>query len=140
MIKAIISLAALGAAHAAGAQSTDDHKQLEALNHSWLKSLESRDQSIMGAVLAEDFIGLYGDTALDRQQMLEGLMTRPETRVSWENLKIEVKGDSAVVSAISTIVTSRDSVETTTRYNYADFYARRKGKWKAIAARVIRLP
>lgn len=140
MIKAIIGLAALGAAHAAGAQGRDDHKQLEALNHSWLKSLESRDQSIMGAVLAEDFIGLYGDTALNRQQMLAGLMARQETRVSWENLKIEVKGDSAVVSAISTIVTSRDSIETTTRYNYADFYSRRNGKWKAIAARVIRLP
>jgi hypothetical protein len=72
--------------------------------------------------------------------MLDGLKTRPETRVSWDHLKIDVKGDRAIISAISTIVTRSGSDETRARYNYADFYARRSGEWKAIGARVIRAP
>lgn len=142
MLKTIICLAALGIAQASSPQDIGmrDRQQLEQLNSRWLKSLETRDQAEMAAVLADDFIGLYGDTALSKQQLLEGLKTRLKTRVSWEKLKIDVKGDSAVVSAISTIVTRRESSETVARYNYADFYARRGGEWKAIGARVIRLP
>lgn len=141
MLATTIGLAAVAAALSATQGDTAaDKKQLEQLNMSWLKSLETRDETAMGSVLADDFIGLYGDVALSKHQMLEGLKTRPETRVSWENLKIEVKGDSAVVSAISTIWTRRDNHEATNRFNYADFYSRRNGEWKAISARVIRLP
>ena len=142
MLKILIGLAAAASAQMTGAGGTDagDRQQLEALNSRWLKTLETRDEAALASVLADDFVGLYGDAALSRQQMLDGLKSRPETRVSWQNLTIQVKGDSAVVSAISTIVTHRGSAETTSRYNYADFYSRRDGRWQAVAARVIRLP
>lgn len=142
MLKTVIGLTALVAAQFGAAQgnAAADRQELERLNMTWLKSLETRDERAMGSVLAEDFIGLYGDIVLTRPQMLDGLKTRPETRVSWADLKIEVKGDNAVVWGISTIWTRRDRVETTARFNYADYYARRDGQWKAISARVIRLP
>lgn len=140
MLISTIVLAALAATFqpAPGANDASDRDQLERLNRVWLKSYETRDRAALGSVLAGDFIGLYGDTALTRQQMLDGLAKRPPTRVTWENLRINVKGDTAIVDAISTITTVRDGQNASARYHYVDVYSRRDRQWRAIASHVVR--
>lgn len=119
--------------------AASDQERLEELNSIWLKAYETRDRKALGSVLADDFIGLYGETALSRQEMLDRLATRPSTKVSWEKLRIHVSGDAALVTAISTITTTREGKETSARFNYVDVYSRRNGEWRAIAAHVTRL-
>lgn len=116
-----------------------DQERLERLNSTWLKAYETRDRVALGSVLADDFIGLYGDAALSRQQMLDRLATRPPTKVSWEKLRVHVSGDTALVTAISTIATIQEGREAIARFNYVDVYSRRNGEWRAIAAHVTRL-
>jgi hypothetical protein len=117
-----------------------DRVELERLNTLWLRSYETRDPAGLSAILAEEFIGLYGDSTLSKKDMLERLATRPPTRVSWENLTITVNGNSAVVGAVSTIATGEPAKPTVARYRYADVYVRREDGWKAIASHVVRLP
>ena len=117
MLISTIVLAALAATFqpAPGANDASDRNQLERLNWVWLKSYETRDLAALGSVLADDFLGLYGDVALTRQHMLDGLAKRPPTRVTWENLRINVTGDTAIVDAISTITTVRDGQNASAR-------------------------
>lgn len=121
------------------ALSNSDREQLEQLNSRWLKSYESRDRAALEGVLSDDFIGIYGPRALSKAQMLAGLADRPATRVTWADLQISVNGDTAVVTAISTIATGQGQDSTTARYRYADVYLRRSGQWRAIASHVVRL-
>lgn len=146
MVHWVIFLASLAAAQPAPAEaaaleaaSVPDTARLEQLNAIWLKSYETRDREALGSVLADDFVGLYGEAALSKQQLLEGLTTRPPTRVDWANLRINVNGDTALVAAISTITTKVGGKEASARYNYVDVYARRNGQWRAIASHVVRL-
>lgn len=116
-----------------------DRASLEVINAAWLKSYETRDPSVLERVLSPDFIGIYGDNALSKPQMLAGLAKRPPTRVSWEGLQIHVAGDSAVVTATSTITTTGQEGPSTARFRYADVYVRQKGDWRAVASHVVRL-
>ena len=116
-----------------------DRARLEELNAIWLKSYETRDQEALGSVLADDFIGLYGEATLSKQEMLARLSTRPPTKVNWEKLRIKVNRDTAVVTAASTITTQQEGKEASARFNYVDVYSRRNGDWRAIASHVTRL-
>lgn len=140
MLKPVLFLAALAATVPLPEPETSDRKQLEQLNSAWLKSYETRDTATLGGILADDFIGLYGDSVLTRQQMLDGLSTRPTTRVKWDKLRISLNRDVAIVDAISTIVTIRDGREASTKYHYVDIYSKRNREWRAIASHVVRQP
>lgn len=120
------------------AASASDRQQLERLNSRWLKSYETRDRAALDAVLADDFIGVYGQSVLSKAQMLAGLADRRVTSVSWDQLRINVNGDTAVVTAVSTLTTAREQGPATAHYRYADVYARRSGQWQAIASHVVR--
>jgi ketosteroid isomerase-like protein len=119
--------------------SSTDRQQLEQLNARWFKSYETRDQDALGRILAEGFIGMYGDTALSRSDMLSALKRRNILKASWENLRINVSGDTAVVTAVSTIVSERAQTRSTSRYRYADVYTRKDDGWRAIASHVVRV-
>lgn len=121
------------------APSARDRAQLEELNARWLRSYETRDRDALASVLGEDFVGLYGDRALGKPDMLARLANGRVTSVRWEDLRISVNGDTAVVTAVSTLVTQREQGPTTNRYRYADVYARRNGRWQAIASHVVPL-
>ncbi|HEY0630120.1 MAG TPA: nuclear transport factor 2 family protein [Sphingomicrobium sp.] len=137
----MILLAAAAAALQPASNTADanDREQLRQLNSSWLKSYETRDRDMLGRVLSDNFIGLYGDAVLTRQQMLDGLASRPPTRVSWDKLRINLNGDIAVVDAISTITTLRNGSEASAKFHYVDIYSKRDRKWRAIASHVVRL-
>ena len=116
-----------------------DRAQLEQLNALWLNSYETRDPNALGRVLSDEFVGLYGDAVLSKPQMLDGLATRPPTRVKWDKLRISLNGDTAMVDGISTITTTRNGSEAHARFHYVDVYARRDREWRAIASHVVRL-
>ena len=69
----------------------------------------------------------------------KGLDARRIKDVAWEDMRIKVNGDNAVVTAVSTIVTGTGPDAKSTRYRYADVYARRDGQWRAIASHVVKL-
>lgn len=119
--------------------SDGDSATLTAINSAWLRSYETRNPETFQRVLSADFIGLYDGRALSKAQMIAALASRPPTKVSWEDLQVSVNGDTAVVTAVSTIVVQRPDGEASTRYRYADIYVRRPAGWQAIASHVTKL-
>ena len=118
--------------------SPSDREQLEQLNARWLKSYEARDSAALAGVLGDDFIGVYGQRVLSKAEMLARLADWRVTNVRWDDLRISVNGDTAVVTAVSTLTTVQGQGSATARYRYADIYARRNGRWQAIASHVVK--
>ncbi|HEY0626924.1 MAG TPA: nuclear transport factor 2 family protein [Allosphingosinicella sp.] len=140
------TLLAFGAPQSLIAQSSsgsaEDRTVLEQLNADWLKSYESKDAAALSRILSDSFVGVYGNRGLSKAAMIEGLRdpNRKVKKIEWEDLQIYVNGDTAVVTAVSTLTAVQNGAETVGRSRYADIYVREDGRWRAIAAHVVRLP
>jgi len=127
----------------AAAPAEADRLALEALNAAWLNAYVTRDGAALGAILAEDFVATYsGGTRRGRDQLIARAANPQQTvvSVSWENLNVQVAGDTAIVTARSFLRLRGDGGETEVRNDYADIYVRRDGRWQAIAAHIVRAP
>jgi len=140
---AVLMMPAYGAMAAppSAASQAQDREVLEKLNARWLKSYKSHDATALEEILADDFVGVYGQRALSKAELVAAASNRKRnvTDISWENLQIHLAGDTAVVTAISSLKGSQDGRDISARNQYADVYVRRDGRWVAIAAHVIRL-
>jgi len=139
MIQSMLIAVALQAAAPAEA----DRQALESLNATWLNSYVTGDSTALGEILAEDFVATYGGgIRRTRAQILAGMASprRPVVSVRWENLSVQLAGDTAVVTARSILRLGGEAGETEVRNDYADVYVRRNGRWQAIAAHVVRAP
>ena len=56
------------------AVSPSDREQLEQLNARWLESCATRDSVTLASILADDFIGVYGQPVLSKAEMLASLV------------------------------------------------------------------
>jgi hypothetical protein len=107
------------------------------LNQHYIRSVQSSDVGRFEAILADDFLcSLPDGSLLDRKQFLEQT-ARP---VSIRNLEahdvnVRVMGEFAIIHARTTYI-SADGKPGSGRYT--DVWARRNGKWLAVAAHVTR--
>jgi ketosteroid isomerase-like protein len=128
----------------AAASASEDRRALEALNAAWLNAHVSHDVDVLGSILADDFVGIYGGGA--RRTKADVLAraadhSRQVLSVRFENLQIEIFGDLGVVSARS-ILTLRNATGAVveSRNDYADIYVRRAGRWWVVSAHVVPAP
>jgi ketosteroid isomerase-like protein len=118
-----------------------DRHALEALNAAWLNSYVTRDIATLSDILADDFVGIYSGRPRTKADLIAGLSgPRRILSVRAENLAVQVFGDTAMVTARS-VLQARDGEQVTeSRNDYADIYVRRSGRWRAVAAHVVRAP
>jgi ketosteroid isomerase-like protein len=113
---------------------------LEKLNSEWLTAYKTRDGAALDRILADDFEAIYPGGRILRKADLIKTATNPARTVSdigWDDLKILVFGDVAVVRARSRIVGKTAEGDFSGRNDYADVYVRRAGAWRAISAHVV---
>lgn len=113
---------------------------LEKLNSEWLTAYETRDGAALDRILADDFEAIYPGGRILRKADLIRSATNPARTVSdiaWDDLKILVFGDVAVVRARSRIVGKNAQGDFSSRNDYADVYVRRAGAWRAVSAHVV---
>jgi ketosteroid isomerase-like protein len=113
---------------------------LEKLNSEWLTAYKTRDGAVLDRILADDFEAIYPGGRILRKADLIRSATNPARTVSeiaWDDLKILVFGDVAVVRARSRIVGRNAEGDFSSRNDYADVYVRRAGAWRAISAHVV---
>jgi ketosteroid isomerase-like protein len=140
------SLVAIGSGPAAApvaAAASTDRAALEALNGQWLNAYKTRDGAALQRILADDFESVYpGDRVLKKADVIAAATgtTRIVETVAWENLRIMVFGDTAVVSGRAKLSGTIAGKPFATANDYADIYARRGGRWVAISAHVVPAP
>ncbi|MGR4865656.1 nuclear transport factor 2 family protein [Caulobacter sp. LARHSG274] len=113
---------------------------LEKLNSEWLTAYKTRDGAALDRILADDFAAIYPGGRILRKADLIKTATNPARTISdigWDDLKILVFGDVAVVRARSRIVGKTAEGDFSGRNDYADVYVRRAGAWRAVSAHVV---
>lgn len=152
MIKAVVlSLAMLTAPTMALAQiaptaatsaSTSDVAMLEKLNAEWLNAYKSHDGAVLDRILSDDFEAIYPGGRVMKKADLIKAATNPARVIeviAWEDLKILVFGDTAVVRARSRMSGKTAEGPFSSSNDYADVYVRRTGVWRAVSAHVVKL-
>ena len=128
------------AASATSPASPETVAALEKLNSEWLTAYKTRDGAALDRILADDFEAIYPGGRILRKADLIRSATNPARTVSeiaWDDLKILVFGDVAVVRARSRIVGKNAEGDFSSRNDYADVYVRRAGAWRAVSAHVV---
>lgn len=114
-----------------------DLATLLALNEDYVRSVQMSDVKRFAEILADDFLCSLPDGALlDRQRFLEHT-AKPVTisGLAVHDVNVRLMGDFAIVHARTTF-TLPDGRDGEGRYT--DVWARRDGRWLAVAAHVTR--
>jgi ketosteroid isomerase-like protein len=114
-----------------------DVEALVALNDDYIHSVQYGDVVRFNQLLAEDFLASNPDGSLvDRAQFLAQTARPVEiTRLTAQDVRVRILGDVAIIHA-RTSYTNADGEPCYGRYT--DVWARRDGRWLAIAAHVTR--
>lgn len=118
--------------------TTDDLTTLHQLNDDYIESVRTSDVKRFNEILAEDFLCTLADgTLIDRQQFLVHA-AQPTTAhgLAIHDVNVRLLGDAAVVHAATTF-TYPDGRPG--RGRYTDVWARRGGRWVAVAAQFVRV-
>ena len=126
----------------AASASSPDVAMLEKLNAEWLNAYKSHDGAVLERILADDFEAIYPGGRVMKKADLIKAATNPARVVeviAWEDLRIMVFGDTAVVRARSRMSGKTAEGAFSGSNDYADIYVRRAGAWRAVSAHVVKL-
>lgn len=118
--------------------STTEIETLEQLNRDYITSVQTSDVRRFDEILAGDFLCSRPDGSLvDKQQFLEQT-AQPVTIADLEahDVIVRLLGDVAIIHARTTYTLLPDGRAASGRYT--DVWARRDGRWLAVAAHVTR--
>jgi len=117
--------------------SASDLEALLALNEDYIRSVQRSDVARFEQLLADDFLATIPDgSALDRSAFLTQT-TKPVaiSNLAAHDVNVRLMGDFAIVHARTTFTTTAGE---TGEGRYTDVWARRNGRWVAVAAHVTR--
>jgi ketosteroid isomerase-like protein len=119
-----------------------DEQTLTQLENDWATALMKRDMAFLDRVEAPE----YSFTAPDGSKMTraesdtaikDGVAVVKSFKI--DDLKIQVIGDTAIVSGLETEVSSYKDKDTSGQYRYTDVFVKRKGAWRAVATHSTRV-
>jgi ketosteroid isomerase-like protein len=119
------------------ALAAQDHEMLSRLNADYVDSVQTSNVARFRELLADDFLASMPDgTLLTRAQFLENT-AKPVTitKLAAHDVNIRLMGDFAIIHARTTY-TLADGWQASGRYT--DVWAKRNGRWVAVAAHVTR--
>ena len=114
-----------------------DLELLRQLNDDYIAAVLARDARRFDELLADDFLCTLPDGSLiDRAAFLAELsQPRPDDGLTIEDVRIRLMGDVAIVHARTTFTRPNG---TPGAGRYTDVWARRHGRWQAVAAQFTR--
>jgi ketosteroid isomerase-like protein len=121
------------------ASSADASEIIDQLNDAYIQSYLESDARAFDQLVADDFLVTLPDgRLLDKARFLE--LTAMRTDIlshTVEDVRIRVFGDAAIVNATTVFVRASGAVGET---RYTDFYAKRGGARRAVAAHLTAVP
>ena len=121
---------------------SEDVRILKKLEQDWLDSYREGDAQKMSKILADDFIGRWGDGST--QTKVEQLMAirNGEEKHSANRLvecNVRIYGDTAVVTGIQTEQSMLEGRDGSGTYSYTDVFVKRHGQWQVVASETKRV-
>jgi ketosteroid isomerase-like protein len=117
--------------------SQSDLAVLLELNQDYIRSVQSSDVTRFQEILADDFLCSNPDGSLVDKTGFLGQIAPPVqiSNLEAHGVTVRIMGDVAIIHARTTYTTA-DGREASGRYT--DVWARRQGRWVAVAAHVTR--
>ena len=114
-----------------------DLDHLMALNDDFIRSVQEGDVRKFEEILADDFLNSNPDASLTDKRQFLAQTARPVTikELAAADVRVRILGDVAIIHG-RTSYTTADGEKRNGRYT--DVYARRGGRWLAVAAHVTR--
>lgn len=123
--------------HIVSAAAADDLTSLVQLNQDYIDAVRTSNVQRFEEILAEDFLCTVSDgTLVERDEFLRQA-ARPTTALNLavHDVRVRLLGDTAIVHAATTFTHPDGRAG---RGRYTDVWARRNGRWVAVAAQFAR--
>lgn len=120
-------------------------QELLKLDREWLDAYEKGDAAAIGRIEADDFTITYADgqmltKAQDMEAVSKSNPAGAALKLSTEETKVRVYENTAVITGILIQKMMRDGKEVTVRERYTDVWAKRQGRWQAVATALTTIP
>ena len=109
---------------------------IEKLEHQWQQAELHADTTVMGNMLADDYLGIYGDgTLATKAQTIKNLKngTMHFEEIDSSDRKIRVFGTTAVVVSKARVTGMNDGEDISGLYRYTRVYHRVNSVWKIVS-------
>jgi ketosteroid isomerase-like protein len=107
------------------------------LERKWAEAIVNRDIATLEELIADDFVGTSwtGDTYSKNKAMtdIEFRIFVAES-MKLEDVKVNVFGDTAVVTLTQVEKSKYDNLDCSGRYGYSDVWVKRNGRWQAVSS------
>lgn len=127
------------AAKPTGPSVPDSVKQLE---HDWTDGMKAGDADKVGAILADDWVGIQSDGTKSTKAELLASMKSGDFKISsfdFGPMEVKVVGGVAIVQGSDTEKSTTKGKDSSGKYIWMDVFANRGGKWQAVRSQVAML-
>jgi ketosteroid isomerase-like protein len=146
-ILAVAVLAAAAAALALGQMGENEGKTkgkgkasveqaLMQMERDWTEAQLKKDAARLDKILADDWVGQGPPGITTKAQTLEELKSGDYKldSITLGDMKVRVFGDTAVVTGSDDEKSSSKGKDTSGHYTWTDVFAKRRGRWQAVAS------
>lgn len=121
---------------AAPTDAKRDEAELIRLEHEYARALVEKDRAFLMRFYAPDWrggnwMGFWSKATMLKSVLNERYIVRS---MAVRDLKVRLMGDAAVVQGVDEEVTSVDGKNTSGKWAFTDIFARRDGRWVAVAS------
>jgi ketosteroid isomerase-like protein len=120
---------------AASAKGPSVSQAVQQLEHDWTDANKAADTDKLGAILADDWVGLgFGGEKSTKQSYLEAVKSGKLALQSFEfgPMNVKVLGNVAVVQGSDTEKSMSNGKDSSGKYAWMDVFVKRDGKWVAV--------
>ena len=120
----------------AGRDPARDEAELIRLEHDYARALMRRDRAFLMRFYASDWRGGNWMGFWSKSTMIKSILNARYVVKSMNvrDLKVRVMGDAAIVQGVDEEVTTVDGKDTSGKWAFTDVFARRDGRWVAVAS------
>ena len=123
--------------------AADIEKALLQMERDWMEAIKNRDKSALERLLADDYVSISWDGKTYNKADGIAANIAPDSKLesyTLDPLKVRIFGDTAVVTGGDKEKSSFKGKDTSGQYAWTDVYAKRNGRWQAVASHSSRFP
>jgi ketosteroid isomerase-like protein len=117
--------------------ASSDRTDLARLEEEWMSAMQARDMDRLEELVADGFrfmaIHLYPEPMTREQWMGAAREGYTITSFAFENMQVEVFGDTGVIHSRYSQVATFANTNLSNMFRLTDVWARREGRWQVVA-------
>jgi ketosteroid isomerase-like protein len=125
---------------ASSAGVSDELKQIE---NEWVAASKARDGAKLGAILADNWVGLEWDGTIANKAKVLANLKAPDNSldtIEMGEMTVRAFGNTAVVTGSDVEKSKEKGKDTSGKYIWTDVFVKQNGKWQAVSSQSTKVP